>query len=271
MPGKWTYIDFLMYLLPGGYALVASLCAIAAVTALPKAFFDSASLTLAGGVIVAFLAGNLVQAASHRGAEKRLKKKHWGGEYPSVVMFFEENCILGTTARASFLAALEKLGLLPTGTKAAFDQTLPKTGGKGTASDGESDTKRCAIGQAQDVFDYARVALLTTDYGGRIRNTEGYFLLFRGLFVVAWWSALAFVAALAFNLLRDANIQCLAWLGEVPSKSRAYAMPVVCSSLCWFSWWTFRDRCRGAAVGFAKEVQRAAVAMATFVPPNAKK
>ena len=252
---KWTYIDFLMYLLPGGYAVLAFGVALWSINALPMEFLEHGAITGLLVAVLAFVVGNLVQSHSHGGAEQRLKNKYWAGRYPSEIMLYRDNVILSEPAREQYLNALEKLG-------------VPMS-----RSDFSGKTPEDAKGRlpSQDVFDYVRVALQTTPYADRIRGAEGYYLLFRGLYLVGFWSMVLFGTTLAVNGTRWMEIDVLSWLGSPPSSATAIAVSAIGVTLGAAMWRQFRSRCRGVAVGFVREVQRAAVAAANIALPKPTK
>ncbi len=255
MSEKFTYIDFLMYVVPGSFLsfvillLIWSFTPQMATTILKADLFSSIIF-----LIFSFILGNFLQVRSHLGPEERLKKEFWTGLYPSQGMFFPGNKILNESGREDLINACLQKGLLASEDASVFS-TL-------------TNCPKEAMDKAQNAFDYMRSYLVDGGKGERIKGAEGYYLFFRGMFVASFWSATAFVIVALIYLAR------LKWpvlndvIGELPGLSVGLVVPILGASFSMILWRTFRYRCRGAAQGLAKEVARAFCAMVFIEKSN---
>ena len=251
MTSKWTYVDFLMYVLPGSFVVTAALVSLWSLAPeIVSSLFTSATGILLS-IVLAFLAGALVQAVSHGGPESRLRNEYWLGYCPSTLMFFQNRRLLSEQAREEFLDALKKLGVLTESVSRTFESLVPPT--------------REAAGRAQDVFDYALVALQERGHADRIRGAEGHYQLFRGLFVAGFWAAVVFLAPLIVNGIRISSWPWTDFLGNLSGAAAGLLVPALGFFVCTVSSGVFRKRCCGIAEGLAKEVQRAAYAAANVI------
>lgn len=258
MSDKFTYIDFLMYVVPGSFLsfvillLIWSAAPKTATTILKADLFSSVVF-----LIFSFILGNFLQVRSHLGPEERLKKEFWTGLFPSQAMFFTGNKILNESGREDLINACLQKELLTNEDASLF--SIP------------TNYPKEAIDKAQNAFDYMRTYLGDGRKGERMRGAEGYFLFFRGMFVASFWSATAFVIVALIYLAR------LKWsilnniIGELPGLLVGFVVPILGASFSMILWRTFRYRCRGAAQGFAKEVARAFCAIVFIENPNKQK
>jgi hypothetical protein len=255
MSDKFTYIDFLMYVLPGAFLSFVILILIwsaapATVAPMLKADLFSSVILL----IFSFILGNFLQVRSHLGPEERLKKEFWTGLFPSQTMFFPGNKILNESGREDLINACFQKGLL--------------TNEDATLFSAPTSCSKKATDKAQNAFDYMRTHLVDGGKGERIRGAEGYFLFFRGMFVASFWSTTAFVIVALIYLAR------LRWpilnnvMVELPGLLVGFVVPILGASFSMILWRTFRYRCRGAAQGFAKEVARAFCVTVFIEGPN---
>ncbi|MHA2062528.1 MAG: hypothetical protein ACW963_09605, partial [Candidatus Sifarchaeia archaeon] len=121
----------------------------------------------------------------------------------------------------------------------------------------KSDYPENTVNKAQNAFNYMRVYLADKTEGGRIRGAEGYFLFYRGMFVASFWAAMIFLFVSICYLARIEWPAINTVLGESPTLLAGFILPLLSALISLYLWRTFRDRCRGAAQGFAKEVYRA--------------
>lgn len=228
MKNQFTYIDFLMYVVPGAFLLSVLVFASFLLTpdfAFPfKADIFSSIIFL----ISSFILGNLIQNHSHGRPETRLKKKFWGGFYPSEIIFFSGNGIVDEHERERLIAACLKKDLL----SSADTQILSKR---------ENCTHEL-VGKYQTVFNSIRTYLNSEE--GRILGAEGYYLFFRGMFVVSFWAGIILLSVSVIN-------------GFIQNSDPFVLYPLIAAITCFYMWYSFRNRCRGAAQGFAKYVCRA--------------
>lgn len=243
MSNKFTYIDFLMYVLPGSFlsfvVLILIRCTFPEIANnILKADVFSSIIFL----IFSFIFGNFLQARSHLGPEKRLKGAYWDGLYPSQIMFFSGNKILNEAGRKDLISACLQKGLLTDEDVSEFSTP--------------AGYNEKAVDKAQNAFNYMRAYLSDSGKGETVKGAEGYFLFFRGMFVASFWSAMAFMLVAILYLIR------LQWsilndlLGKPPDLLIGFVIPLFCASLSLILWRTFRYRCRGTAQGVAKEVSR---------------
>lgn len=243
MSEKFTYIDFLMYVIPGSFlaaVLLFSICLLVP-QALPYIRLDFFSGIIF--LVFSFILGNFLQVYSHKGPENRLKKEYWKGLYPSQIMFFPENPVINEHGRDDLLRACVRTELLS-------ENDIPLFSSK-------EEYDKTAINKAQNVFNYMQVYLVDKGKGERIRGAEGFFLFFRGIFVTSFWAGMAFLFVVVCYLARLKWLALNGLFGEPPPPLAGFVLPLVGTSICLWFWRTFRYRCRGAAQGFAREVYRA--------------
>lgn len=240
MTDKFTYIDFLMYVIPGSFlssVLLLSICLLVPET---LDFIETDLFSSIIFLLFAFILGNCLQIYSHKGPEERLKKEYWTGLYPSQTMFFSNNTVINEQERSDLLKACQKAGLLTEDDIQLFSF--------------KDSYQREGVNKGQNAFNYMRVYLANRGKGERIRGTEGFFLFYRGIFVASFWAAMAFLFVVASFLLR------LKWpivndvFGRTPTFLAGFVLPGVGALVCLYFWRVFRYRCRGTAQGFAREV-----------------
>lgn len=255
MSDKFTYIDFLMYVVPGSFLSFVILILIW--SSAPKtagAILQADLFSSIVFLISSFILGNFLQVRSHLGPEERLKNEFWTGLFPSQAMFFLGNKILNESGREDLINACFQKGLLANEDAPLF--SIP------------TNYPKEATDKAQNAFDYMRTYLGDGRKGERIRGAEGYYLFFRGMFVASFWSATAFgmVALIYLARLKWSILNNI--IGELPGLLVGFVVPILGASFSTILWWTFRYRCRGAAQGFAKEVARAFCATVFIEGPN---
>lgn len=243
MSDKFTYIDFLMYIIPGAFlssVLLLLLCLIIPET---LRFIKADLFSSIVFIIFSFILGNCVQVHSHLGPETRLKKEYWKGYYPSQIMFFPDNPVINEQGRSDLIKACQLAGLISEKDIQLFSSNneYPKTG----------------INKGQNTFNYMRVYLADKKEGERIRASEGYFFFFRGIFVASYWAAMGFITVALLYLLRLKWPTLSIYSGDLPSLLSGFFLPLFGAIICLYFWRTFRYRCRGAAQGFPREVYRA--------------
>jgi len=242
MTDKFTYIDFLMYVIPGAFLVSVFVLSVCLFFPDIITLFDNEIVSGAIFIVLSFVVGNFVQVYSHLGPEDRLKKEYWHGYYPSQVMFFPKNKVINEKERLDLIKACQATGILSDEDADCFkDETLNKFG----------------ISCANKCFNYMRVYLADSGKGSRIRGSEGYFLFFRGLFVASFWSAILMALVFAFNLICKISPDIQNLIQKQPPSSLIIMIPLFLAVVFLIFWRTFRYRCRGAAQGFAREVYRA--------------
>ena len=243
MKEKFTYIEFLMYVLPGSFLVTVILLCLWSLSPdvlNPMKGNLSSSLVF---IVMSFIFGNFIQTISHRGPEKRLKKEYWKKHYPSDIMFFRGNEVIDESGRQDLLNACVQSGLMNEQELKLFDtpNSFPKE----------------ALQKAKNAFDYIRIHLEKGDKVGRIQTAEGHYLFYRGLFVSCFLAAVIFIIPPIIFLLRHSYpSQLQDALGKNPSILIGFIIPILEAAICLYFWRVFRDRARGAGQGFAREVSR---------------
>ena len=255
MSDKFSYTDFLMYVVPGSFLSFVILLLVSTFT--PKMATVTLKADLFSSIIFlffSFIFGNFLQVRSHLGPEERLKKEFWTGLFPSQVMFFPGNKILNESGREDLISACLLKGLLVSEDVSLFSAS--------------TDYPKEAIEKAQNVFDYMRTYLVNSGKGERIKGAEAYYLFFRGMFVASFWSATAFAIVALIYLARLKWSVLNSIIGELPGLSVGFVVPILGASFSMILWRTFRYRCRGASQGFAKEVAKAFCAIVFIEKSN---
>lgn len=242
MSDKFSYIDFLMYVIPGAFLVAVFVLSVSLLNTDIVISFNNEIVSGAIYVVMSFVVGNFLQVYSHLGPEDRLKKMYWHGYYPSQVMFFPKNTVINEKERLDLIKACKATGILNDEEADCYkDETFNK--------DGISCANKC--------FNYMRAYLADSGKGSRTLGSEGYFLFFRGLFVASFWSAILMALVFTFNLICKISPDIQNWIQQQPPNSLMIMLPLFLSVIFLIFWRTFRYRCRGAAQGFAREVYRA--------------
>lgn len=252
MGQKFTYFDFMMYLLPGSFFVIACLIGIWIIAPGTCSFVKADIFSSIIFLLISFMLGNLIQAHAHGRPEDRLKRAFWDGLYPSERMFFASNSVLNERARNDLLRCCAQRGLLSEADFALF--STPK------------NLSKEAISKASNVFSYLRTYLENTDKNERIRGAEAYYQFFRGMFVASFWAAIIFIALVLLHLSRIEWSSINRCLGPKPNDLRGLFLPVLLSLAYIYAWRVFRSRCRGTAQGYARIVQRSFCSSQLFSP-----
>ena len=112
MSDKFTYIDFLMYVIPGAFLCIVVLSSFCLLTPGTTDLINADLFSSIVFLVISFVFGNCLQVYSHKGPEERLKKEYWRGLYPSEIMFFPENNIISEEGREDLLEVCVKMNLL---------------------------------------------------------------------------------------------------------------------------------------------------------------
>lgn len=243
MSDKFTYIDFLMYVIPGSFFTAVLLFSICLLVPQASPYIRTDFFSGIIFLVFSFILGNCLQVHSHKGPENRLKEEYWKGLYPSQIMFFPENHVVNEEGRDDLLKACLKTELLS-------ENDMPLFSAK-------EEYDKTTINKAQNAFNYMRVYLADKGKGERIRGAEGFFLFFRGIFVASFWAAMTFLFVAVCYLIRLKWPELNGLFGDPLPLLPGFVLPLFGASLSLCFWRTFRYRCRGAAQGFAREVYRA--------------
>ena len=247
MTEKFTYVDFLMYVLPGVILSWVVLGTWAVLDLpLPALTGESGVFGSVAFVLMCFIAGHLVQAIAHSAPERVLKRVFWGGHYPSGLLLFHGVGIIATRERERHLQLLEEQGLLSPELRSKFTTTVAirwfRCRHEGLADEDFKD----AVAGSQLAFDRARVAIEESGLGVRARRAEGYYLFYRGGFTAG------LVGVGAFGVL--ALLPSLAEQSVVDGKERWFLL--ACLALSSLLATAFFWRARGTGQGYAREVLR---------------
>lgn len=242
MKDRFTYIDFLMYVLPGSFLIFVIMGAVWVFVGLTTTVFVSGIFESVIFIVLSFIVGNFIQVVSHLGPEERLKREYWKGYYPSQFMFFKNNPVIDEHARKDLLEACLKNGWL---SKEEIDEFNL-----------EKKVSVEAISKATNLFSYLRVHLEKGDVNHRIRGAEGYYLFYRGMFVASIWAAIILLIPVILFLL-DKLVFALFSLDLSTISLGRSMLSASWAAVCFVFWRKFRWRARGAAQGFAREVVRA--------------
>ena len=252
MKDKFTYVDFLMYLLPGSFLATTVLLSVWSFDPSILKEVKGNILSSAVFVIISFVLGNVIQTISHKGPESRLKKQYWHGHFASPLMFFPKNEMINESFRKDLVAMCMKRGLLKPEEEKLFDDELDID----TAENLAEETKE-AIEKARNIFVYLYTHLVNTGKGSRVQGVYGYYLFCRGMFVSCLWAAILFsIVAALFALRHYFPDQLIDLLGKTPSPMIGFILPLLEAAFCFYLWRTFRYRARGTSQGFAREVYR---------------
>lgn len=145
MSDKFTYIDFLMYVIPGSFLAAVLLFSICLLVPQASPYIRTDFFSGIIFLVFSFILGNCLQVHSHKGPENRLKKEYWKGLYPSQIMFFPENPVISEQGRDDLLSSCLKTGLLS-------ENDMPLFSAK-------EEYDKGAINKAQNAFNYIRVYL----------------------------------------------------------------------------------------------------------------
>ena len=219
MKERFTYIEFIMYVLPGSFLVTVILLCLWSLNPDVLNPVKGNLLSSLAFIVMSFVFGNFIQTISHKGPEKRLKKEYWNKHYPSDVMFFRGNKVINESGRQDLLSACFQSGLMNKQEVELFDTP-------------DNFTKE-AIQKAKNVFDYIRIHLEKSDKMGRIQTAEGHYLFYRGLFVSCFLAAVIFVIPPVTFLLRYSYPNQLQdALGKNPSMLIGFIIPILEAALC---------------------------------------
>ncbi len=247
MTEKFTYMDFLMYVLPGAVLLWALLLGWwFAGLPLPMLQGDGGLFQSVVFVVTCFLLGHFVQVVAHSLPEGLLKRLFWGGRYPSETMFFKGQRTLSRRERDAFLANALQDSLMQPAEAAPFAGVVTTGWFRRQIAGVSAAEFDVGIGTAQHVFNLKRVHVEERGLGTRARGAESYYQFYRGSMTASG------LAAGLFGIL-------LAWAHRSGHQAPSGAHQVLVASitvsavlLVAFGW-----RARGAAQAFAREVCRA--------------
>jgi len=246
---KFTYMDFLMYVLPGGLSLV--LCINAYWLVSPTGASQLPLLGTAGlfasvvFILLCFVAGNLVQTIAHAGPEQLHRFVFWNGHWPSDLVLLEGSFRTGLSKK-TVLHALRAAKLIDDDLEGAL--TAKAVSSKYTRRwyiDGDAAP---AVRAAAIVFGRTRSLLADAGVGTRANVAEAYYQLFRGMYTVGLVGAPCFLV-----LWIDAS-----WKAKIGLSTAGVDAALPSALFCTLLLVAFSWRARGAGANFAKEVYVAA-------------
>ncbi len=215
MQGRFTTVDFLMNVIPGAIFLLYFYLAV--VFLYPNLPEELHLTGFAAGIIfiaISFVAGNFLQIFGKKAQDGEFKKK-WGGGFPSVMMFFNDNKagedgkpVLNYFARNQLIEACIRLNFLDN------DAGL----GEVPVCHKDSDGEYCALDKAKNAAGYLRSFLENHEGSSRLLIIDNYFLLFRGLF-----PAFAFAAGCMFVV---SYINLFLWLCPISLHRLNYLLGI---------------------------------------------
>lgn len=98
MSEKFTYIDFLMYVIPDFFFFAVLFLSISLVFPSSNTYLNIDFLPGFIFLALSFIYGNFVQLHNYQGLEIRLKKEYCSGFYHSQVMYFPYDKIINDCA-----------------------------------------------------------------------------------------------------------------------------------------------------------------------------
>jgi hypothetical protein len=251
---KFTYFDFLMYVLPGTVILSGLLVGWAiAGGEVPTLLGDSGLFASVVFILAAFVLGHFVQTVAHSLPEKLLKRLFWAGRYPSQILFFKGHRLVSGTERERHIAMLREVGL-------ASDEVVKVWDGELTIGWFRGSVKGIDKGQfaqgtegAQFAFNRIRNHLTDQKAGIRASSAEAYYQFFRGGFTGAGLTAMAL--ALEIVALRHGWLTPFDGAVDITGLGTMVVSVYVLLAVAFF--W----RARGAGQNFARETFRAYAAL----------
>ncbi len=245
MQDKFTYSDFLMYVLPGAYLLIIFFPLMLIFDINYQYLKDFEALIIIAFILASFIIGHTIQAISHKKPEQRLKKQHFGGYYPSDIIFFKNNMIIGEKERLDFLNALVKLNILnKTDKEKMADETISKDNS----------------GYAHYIFEKSKNYVLEFDLLGRINQQSYCWVFYRGIWVASYFASLIYLLMFLYLISGHYELKNIIIIHYSTKKIVFCALFALIFFIIGF---VFKDRMRGVGKKYALEVCHLLSAVAT--------
>ena len=246
MISKLTYFDIKMYFFPGTWFIGNIIALLYILNVMDYAKFDYELFGSVFFIVISYVTGHIFQTHAHGRPERKLKKKHWNSMLPSQRMFFPRSNIINEEMRKQYLNHCLRNKLI----------------NKDDISDlNKGYRSKQLFAKISTAFQSTWIKHASGSSSNRIDAAESNFQFYRGMFVVAFWSAVLFAIPVlcyigahivSMNMTIDIRLQEYSLLTILLINFGIILNLVI--------WKFFKWRCRGAAQGFAREVVRATIA-----------
>lgn len=255
---KFTYFDFLMYVLPGTVLEFALLGVwVAAKLPLPQFTGEGGLFSSIVFVLIAFILGHSVQAIAHTFPEWLIKRLFWGRFYPSEIMFFNNQRILFSKEKETIISKIIAEKIISENDSQLWKQDfvtgwfrpiLPVRKRK------LSDDLKKGTENSQLAFNRLRIFLTDNNLGKRVEGAESSYQFFRGTYTALAISGIMFISEY-YILSRYSSLETNIGHSLLAGSVLAILLALV------FVW-----RARGAGQRYAREVVRAFDTTRTLPP-----
>jgi hypothetical protein len=248
MENKFTYFDFLMYIIPGGmFAIVLYFFFITLPTVKPIIESTANLFGLAIFIIISFVFGNLIQALAHKSLEDFIKRWYWNGFYASDLIFNENNRIINDGLRLKMIDRVLSKGWT---TKEKLQPII---------DGGILKDKKLGV-TAAFIFNCLRTTAEKDDNSNQIKGAEAYYQFFRGLTAAFFLSAIFLFGFYVLVMLITA-VGCiltsdLGWQQFANIAGSNLVWYGLAGIICFVIGIVFMDRARGAGQGYIRLIVR---------------
>lgn len=247
---KFTYFDFLTYLLPGTILEFTLLGAWAAAKLpLPQFTGEGGLLGSIVFILAAFILGHFVQGVAHTFPEWLLKRVFWGGFYPSNIMFFNNQQILFNKEKKAIISRAIAERLISLEDSKLWEQPFV-TGWfrpiRPLRRYRLNEEVKEAIEHSRLTFNRINIFLTDSNLGKRVEVAETYYQFFRGTFTATFISALILLFEYWFLVHSPTTLEPHIAKSLLAGSVIALILTII------FIW-----RARGSGQRYAREVVRA--------------
>jgi len=259
---KFTYFDFLTYLLPGTILEFALLGAWAAAKLpLPQFTGEGGLLGSIVFILVAFILGHFVQGLAHTFPEWLLKRIFWGGFFPSHIMFFTNQQILFSKEKQVIISRAITEQIISLEDSKLWEQPFV-TGWLRPIRPLRRSRLNEEIKQGVELskltFNRIQIFLADSSLGKRIEVAEAYYQFFRGTFTATFTAAI--ILFTEYWILTRSSTALEPHIGN----SLLVGSAITLTLTFMFAW-----RARGSGQRYAREVVRAFDAARAIAPIKA--